>query len=152
MTSINLSSFTFDSVNMSVIVEALEHIKNYLEDTEYNEYFCDLANESLGCDPYVIYHASAKAWIKKHDLCPFDMIEDIREYHTNNYEGFELEIHPENVVTAYMDVVLGDLIGCWLNCKLEEDYDLDLWNEEITDETRALIIQIINEELESLEV
>lgn len=152
MTSINLSFFNFDSVNMSVISEALKHIKNYLEDTDYTGYFCDLANESLGCDPYVIYHALAKKWINDHELCPFDMIEDIREYHNDNYGGFELEVNPENVVTAYMDIVLSDLLECWLNDKLEEDYDLDLWNEEITDETRALIIQIINEELESLEV
>ena len=151
MTSIKLSSFNFESVNMSVIAEALEHIKSYLEDTDYTGYFGDLANESLGCDPYVIYHASAKKWIHDHSLCPFDMIEDIRSYHNDNYGGFEMEIHPENVVTAYMYVVLGDLVGCWLNCKLEEDFDLDLWNEEITDETRVLIIEIISKELESLE-
>lgn len=148
MNTIKLSDFNFESVNESVVNEALAHLKSYLEDTDYNGYFCDLSNESLGCDPYVIYHASAKEWINNHELDVFDMIEDIKDYQNSNFGEFMLEINPENVVTAYMDTVLSDIVGCWLNTKLEEDFDLDLWNEEVTDEARATIIQVLEQELE----
>lgn len=148
MNTIKLSDFNFESVNESVVNEALSHLKSYLEDTDYNGYFCDLSNESLGRDPYVIYHASAKEWINNHELDVFDMIGDIQEYHNTNFDGFHLEINPESVVTAYMDTILSDIVGCWLNTKLEEDFDLDLWNEEVTDETRAILIQVLEQELE----
>ncbi|AUR84777.1 hypothetical protein NVP1063O_110 [Vibrio phage 1.063.O._10N.261.45.C7] len=151
MTTINLSDFNFDSVNTSLVVEALEHIKSYLEDTDYSDHFCDLANSSLGCDPYVIYHAKAEEWMKSHDLDVFDAIEDVREYHNANFGAFTMEITSESVVTAYMDVVLNDVVGCWLNSHLEEEHDLDLWNEEVEEAHRKLIIEVLESAIESLE-
>lgn len=151
MTSIKLSSFSLESVNQSVILEALEHLKGYIEDTDYSGYFCDLSNESLGCDPYVIYHASAKEWINKHELDVFDVIEDVREYHNDNFGEFSLEVNPENVVTAYMSIVLGDVVNSWLSNKLEADFGLDLWDEEVTDDNRKVLLQVLTEELEAIE-
>ena len=150
-TAIKLSDFNFDSVNTSLVIEALEHIKAYLTDTDYSEYFCDLANSSLGCDPYVIYHAKAKEWLKSHDLDVFDVIDDVREYHNANFDQFTMEITPESVVTAYMDVILNDVVGCWLNAHLEEKHDLDLWNEEVEESHRELIIKVLESEIAAWE-
>ena len=151
MTTINLSSFNFESVNLSVIAEAVEYLKDFLVDTESTDYLCDVANESLGCDPYVIYHSKAKDWLKMHNLDTFDVIEDVREYHNINFGEFSLEINPETIVTAYMSTVLNDLVGLWLIDQLENNHDLDLWNEELTDETRKIIVTILSELAEELE-
>ncbi|AUR91555.1 hypothetical protein NVP1161O_113 [Vibrio phage 1.161.O._10N.261.48.C5] len=150
-TTINQYDFSFDFVNNSIIIEALEHIKAYLVDTDYSEYFCDLANSSLGCDPYVIYHAKAKGWLKSHDLDVFDVIADVREYHNANFGEFTMEINPESVVTAYMGVILNDVVGCWLNVHLEEEHHLDLWNEEVEEVPRKLIIKILESEIAAWE-
>lgn len=149
-TTLNFSDFNFETVNTSVIVEALNHIRDFLQDQEFEGYFCDLANESLGCDPYIIYHAAAKEWLKGHSLDVFDVIEDVRDYYNQNFGEFSIEINPENIVTCYMDVVLGDVVGCWLNTQLEEDHDLDLWNEEIGDH-RELIIKVLEIEIAAWE-
>lgn len=151
MQTIQLLSFNFDTVTNSVVLEALEHIKSHLEDIEYSIYFRELASDSLGGDPYVIYHTSAQEWISKHDLDVFDVIEDIREYHNENFGEFSLEVTPEKIVTAYMDVVLNDVVDCWLSLKLEEDFDLDLWNEEVTDHTRSIMIQALEHEIKAFE-
>lgn len=147
MTTIKLSDFNFDSVNTSLVLEALEHLKTYIIDTEYTGYFCDLANESLGCDPYVIYHAKAKEWLASHDLDVFDVIDDVREYHNSNFGGFTMEITPESVVTAYMDVLLNDVVGCWLNSHIEDIHGLDLWSEELEESHRKIIIEVLEDEI-----
>lgn len=150
-TTLSFSTFNFDSITNAVMVEGLEHIKSYLEDTDFSGYFCDLSSESIGCDPYVIYHASAKQWISDNGLDTFDVIDDVKEYHTQNFGGFTLEVTPVNIVTAYMDVVLSDIVGCWLNNRMEEEHNLDLWDDEITDETRPLLLKLIEEEIEAFE-
>ena len=80
------------------------------------------------------------------------MIEDVRDYHSNNFGEFSLEITPENIVTAYMDVVLSDIVGLWLVTSIEDKTGFDdLWNEKVTQELQALIVDVLGAEIKNLE-
>lgn len=149
MSTIKLSNFNFETLTLSVITEGLTHLKNHIEDTETKDYLCDLASESLQGMPYIVYHSKAKNWLKIHNLEVFEVIEEIREYHINNFGDFTLEVNPENMVTAYMEVVLSDLVGIWLVDRLEKDHDIYLWDEELNEDTRSIILDIISKELDN---
>ena len=61
-------------------------------------------------DYYIVYHAMAIEWLKKHDLDTFDAIETVREYETGNFGEMTTEINPERIVNMLVYIYGEELI------------------------------------------
>jgi hypothetical protein len=58
----------------------------------------DLHHRAFNEDYYIIGYFHAKEWLKKHDICAFDAIDQVRDYEMSNFGEFNTKINSESIV------------------------------------------------------
>jgi hypothetical protein len=80
-----------------------ETIREMLENGE-------LHNELFNTDYYIIGYYQCKQWLKKHNICPFDVCEYVKQYEVDNFGECNTDLsNPEKVVNMFV-YIMGEVL------------------------------------------
>lgn len=123
--------------------EAKARIIEELEN-DYDGYLCDLHNRVFNEDYEYIYTSEAREMLNRYDV--FDAIEEIKEYEQNNFGEVNTDFSSSCAVANMIWYIIGEEA---LQELMEDSAECDeLWNEEIGDIERKVLIKIFKEKAE----
>ena len=120
--------------------EAREAIIETLKDG-YSGYYCDLHNEVLNTDYYIIGTHQAKEALKEYDV--FEALEKVQTYEKDNFGEIYTDLsNPEKLVNM-LYYIIGEEVLYEMMKGVDEFHDN--WNNRATDETNAAILEALGE-------
>lgn len=127
--------------------ECADDIITALEDG-YSGYLCDLHNEVFNTSKYFTSKTAALQWAKNYEENAFEIISAVVNYEQFNFGEIYTEIsNPAKVINAYRYVMGEEVLGELMEDSPECD---ELWNEEIGETERKVLIKIFSERAEEL--
>lgn len=108
-------------------------LKNYLLDcikdkTLTNDNLDDWHFHAFNQDYYITYHHKAIEWLKTHNLDAFEAIDIVREYETEHFGEFTIDINPESIVNVLV-YIYGEEIIYSYNAETIEELESQIKNE-----------------------
>jgi hypothetical protein len=120
--------------------EALEDIKNTLLDG-YHGYLCELHNELFNTDYYIISRHDAEKALEEYGI--FKAIGEIVQYEEMHFGEIITDLSEPEIVANMLYYIVGiDTINEIMN---ENELLLNEWNNIVSDETRLLMLNIIDD-------
>lgn len=127
--------------------EAAEAIIDCLKDG-YSGYLCDLHNEVFNTGYYIDNNDEARNWIEDYEDDAFGVIGEIVEYEKSNFGEVYTDISMAYKVVNMFYYIIGDEVLIEL---MDGSADCDeLWNEELGENERKLLIKIFTKRMEEL--
>ncbi len=105
----------------SVILDAIND--GFIHDNNINELHQITFNE----DYFIIGYYQATQWLKKHDICVFEAINNVKEYEINNFGEFTTSINSESIVNM-LAYIWGEELISELDFDTIEELETELSN------------------------
>jgi hypothetical protein len=86
-------------------IELSIHLLDEIDDLLFHEpnfNIDDLHHHVFNQTPYIIGNNYAKEWLKKHELCAFDVIDIVREYEVDHFGEFITLGNAESIVNMFI--------------------------------------------------
>ena len=105
----------------SVILDAIND--GFVHDNNIDEIHHLTFNE----DYFIVGYYQAKQWLKKHDICVFEAINNVKEYEINNFGEFTTSINSESIVNM-LAYIWGEELISELDFDTIEELETELSN------------------------
>lgn len=110
----------------------------------FDGYLCDLHNETFNTSYEYVYTSEAKDMLREYDV--FEAMELIKTYEQNNFGEVNTDLSNPCAVANMVWYIVGEEA---LQELMEDSAECEeLWNEEIGDEERKVLIKIFREKME----
>lgn len=110
----------------------------------FDGYLCDLHNETFNTSYEYVYTSEAKDMLREYDV--FEAMELIKTYEQNNFGEVNTDLSDPCAVANMVWYIVGEEA---LQELMEDSAECEeLWNEEIGDEERKVLIKIFREKME----
>ena len=127
--------------------EAAEAIIDCLEDG-YDGYLCELHDKVFNTDCYETSKYNAIEWFSDYVEGIFKVIEEIKNYEQNNFGEVITDFSNPCTVLNLFWYIIGEEVMYEL---MKDNSDCDeLWNEQLGDNERKLILKIFKERMDDL--
>jgi hypothetical protein len=73
--------------------------------------FSELHQRAFNEDCYIIGYYQASQWLKEHDICAFDAIDEVIQYEKNNFGNTSTDINSEAIVNMYVYIKGEELLS-----------------------------------------
>jgi hypothetical protein len=95
------------SIKKELAQHVLDRINDgVINDTDRNDWHFHCFNE----DYYMVYHSTAREWLKHHNLDAFEAIDTVREYEVDNFGRMSTDTNPESIVNTLAYIYGEELI------------------------------------------
>ena len=130
---------SYNKMHEEMKEEAIDAIIEALE-SGYSGYYCDLHNEVINTDYYIIGTYAAKKALREYDV--FEAIELVQTYEKEQFGEVYTDLsNPEKLINMVYYIIGDEVIGKMYEI---EEFN-DKWNERADNETNAIIIKKMKE-------
>ena len=103
----------------SIQQELTAHVQDLINDETLNDENRDEWHHlAFNEDHYIIGWFNAKQWVQKHELCAFEVIDEVQKYELANFGETITAIYPENIVNMYVYI-----LGLEIIQEMQEELD-----------------------------